>query len=219
MDLPQNLFQPGYANSTTALIDQLRSGGLALVDSLKKMQAPVQQVQNPPIKPAPVAQAPLHAQAKAMKPGQVVSTPQPLPPVTQSATSTTFIDLTNQYRKEQGLPTLTFNPLLSKSAQLRADEIAKDPTLWDKSKPGTHVSSNGKNYYDVIDSVGYKRLGAGENLAKEFNSLEEAMAALKKSPTHNANLINPRFKDIGIGYATLPNGKWVVVQNFGYQTK
>ncbi len=137
-----------------------------------------------------------------------------LPPK-ENATSTQFTAFTNSYRKEKGLNELSYEPTLTNIAQLRAEEIAANPDLWKNSKPGDHKTANGKLLWDIYKENGYDYLVAGENLAKEYPSLEKAFEALKKSPTHHANLINPKFQDLGIGWAKLPNGKWVVVQTFG----
>ena len=39
----------------------------------------------------------------------------------------------------------------------------------------------------------------GENLVKDFTSTQQAHDALMKSPTHKANVLNPRFTKIGVG--------------------
>ena len=41
----------------------------------------------------------------------------------------------------------------------------------------------------------------GENLAKGFISDQFSHLALMNSPTHKANIINPKFKQLGIGKA------------------
>lgn len=143
------------------------------------------------------------------------------------ATSTKLIELTNQYRTQNKLPPLTFNPILSKSAQKRAEKIAQDKALnkegdpWNKEDSWVH---NG--WHDEIQNSGYQgalnqagQIRSGENLGKDFKDVLETLRAWQKSPTHNANLINGNFRDVGIGWAQYKDKKGrtqtVFVQHFG----
>ena len=60
-----------------------------------------------------------------------------------------------------------------------------------------HYSPSGKNPWGFIQSSGYKFTFAGENLARNFYTSEEVVAAWLASPSHRDNLLNPRFKDVG----------------------
>lgn len=130
---------------------------------------------------------------------------QQMPPYTAQE----IIDLTNQYRQANKLPLLKVNATLMKAAQERVNDLAKTAN-W------SHQTT-GLNYYQLMDKSGYKRQYAGENLAKGFNTATAAMDALKKSPTHNANLIKSNYQDTGVAISKGADGKYYAVQFFGNQ--
>jgi uncharacterized protein YkwD len=45
----------------------------------------------------------------------------------------------------------------------------------------------------------------GENLAAGPQVSLEALDVLKNSPGHNANLLNPNFRQVGVGFACQPD--------------
>ena len=103
-----------------------------------------------------------------------------------------IIKQTNDYRYEQGLPALKTNPALMKAAQKRAEDMAKSGLFSHSNASGT------KAWVPYIVNSGYKGGPAGENLAVLFNNATDTMAAWRKSPTHNQNLINPKYSEMGI---------------------
>lgn len=121
-----------------------------------------------------------------------------------------IISLTNQEREKLGLPALEQNSLLDEAAQRKgADMFAFN--YW------AHTSPSGRDPWDFFKEVGYNYVVAGENLAKDFSNPEAVVEAWMKSPTHKANIIDSRFKEIGVaviegnlnGYKTT-----LVVQHF-----
>jgi hypothetical protein len=126
-------------------------------------------------------------------------------------TATKVIDFTNQERSKLGLPTLTLNPTLSQSASLKAQDMFAN-NYW------AHTSPSGKSPWDFFKSVNYRYSIAGENLAKDFYDTDSVMRAWMNSPTHRANIVNTKFKEIGIGVVNgVLNGveTTLVVQHFG----
>lgn len=104
-----------------------------------------------------------------------------------------ILALTNQLRQEKNISTLAVAEKLDFSAQNKAEDMA--------TKNYFAHTNDGKNLSAWLQGVGYKYEVAGENLAVGFSSAEDILSAWAKSPTHYANLIDPDFKDLGIGLA------------------
>ena len=126
-------------------------------------------------------------------------------------TSSTILTLTNTSRTQGGLSTLKENALLDLAAQRKAkDMIARNYFA--------HTTPDGKRFWTWIDATGYNYTLAGENLAIDFTTPEAAHAALMASPTHKANIMNSRYKDVGIAVVTGNMGgseTTVLVELFG----
>ncbi|MCX6811291.1 MAG: CAP domain-containing protein [Candidatus Berkelbacteria bacterium] len=120
------------------------------------------------------------------------------------------VNLINTEREVRGINTLTFNSRLQTAAQWKADDmIQKD--YWE------HFH-NGKSPWDWIKEAGYDYIDAGENLAIDFTELEPMHQAWMNSPTHRDNIVNYKYKEVGVGIA---KGDFeghqtiIVVQMFG----
>jgi hypothetical protein len=125
--------------------------------------------------------------------------------------ASTLIDLTNQQRQARGLPPLAESSALKTAALNKAqDMLAKDYF--------NHISPQGLTPWYWFKKAGYNYLAAGENLAIGFLDSEEVAKAWLNSALHRQNLLNPNFKEIGIGVL---NGNFqgretiVAVQMFG----
>lgn len=122
-----------------------------------------------------------------------------------------LIELTNKQRQAKGLPPVTENSALDKAAVLKAQNMFEE-NYW------AHFAPSGKTPWDFMLGSGYKFTFAGENLAKNFYNSEDIVAAWLASPTHRDNLLNPKYKDIGIAAVegTLNGQKTtLIVQMFG----
>lgn len=109
------------------------------------------------------------------------------------ATDVTLVDLydqTNLERQQNGLSRLKYSPVLEEAAkQKAADMFAND--YW------AHISPSGTTPWDFFESVEYRYLYAGENLAKDFDKSTNLVAAWMNSPTHRENILNPNYTEIG----------------------
>ncbi len=133
-----------------------------------------------------------------------------------SSTITTYnvIDQTNIERAKHGVPPLVENPLLSQAAKAKAIDMFTDQ-YW------SHVAPDGTEPWSFVAASGYQYSIAGENLARDFATTPEMVAAWMDSPTHRANILHGRYSEIGIavvdgeleGYETT-----LVVQMFGSPT-
>jgi uncharacterized protein YkwD len=122
-----------------------------------------------------------------------------------------IIDLTNIDRAENGLPVLAENDKLEKAAEDKADDMVLNDYF-------SHNSPGGLTPWHWMEQEKYDYNYAGENLAMDFTTAEKMNEAWLASPTHRANILNEKYKDIGIavkegvinGHSTID-----VVQMFG----
>ncbi|MCC6711501.1 MAG: hypothetical protein IT416_04095 [Candidatus Pacebacteria bacterium] len=118
---------------------------------------------------------------------------------------------TNEQRVSQGLSGLTLSEELSQAALAKGQDMFADQ-YW------SHTAPDGTEPWYFIEKSGYKYKVAGENLARDFMNTSDMVTAWMASPTHRANLMNPKFEEIGIavidgrlnGFETT-----LVVQMFG----
>jgi len=128
-----------------------------------------------------------------------------------SITASEVIAKTNQERAKSGLEPLVLNEALTEAALAKGQNMMSDQ-YW------AHISPSGIEPWHFIDQAGYEYTVAGENLARDFVEANSMMEAWMQSPTHRANILNTRYKEIGIavidgtllGYDTT-----LVVQMFG----
>ena len=126
-------------------------------------------------------------------------------------TSQKVIDLANMDRKGKGVPELVENAKLVQAAADKAEDMIRNDYF-------SHTSPEGLTPWRWIEKAGYDYGYAGENLAMDFVSAEKMNDAWLASPTHRANILNGKYKEIGVaikdgilnGHATT-----VVVQMFG----
>ena len=102
-----------------------------------------------------------------------------------------LVDLVNQERQANGLAPLSYSPGLSNGASLQAQENAACQCA---SHAGQHYAS-------------------AENVALS-PSASDAFQQWLGSPQHHANILNPSYTSIGVGYAQDENGNGHYVLNF-----
>src|SRR5258706_1810646 len=102
------------------------------------------------------------------------------------------IRLTNQQREAVGLNAVSENHVLDSAALAKGnDMLAKG--YW------AHFAPDGTSPWSFYSSFGYKYRYAGENLARDFADAGSAVNAWMNSPSHKENILNPNYKEIGIG--------------------
>lgn len=102
-----------------------------------------------------------------------------------------LIKFTNAEREKKGLPALVEDPRLNEAA-LKKGENMFEENYW------AHYSPTGKDPWGFISKAGYNFSYAGENLARNFYSPKDVVDAWMASPSHRDNIINTRYKNIGI---------------------
>jgi len=68
-----------------------------------------------------------------------------------------------------------------------------------------HQGVNGDDVIDRISIIGYNYFTAGENIGAGYSTPEAVVEGWINSPGHRANLLNPDFTEIGVGYFFLEN--------------
>jgi uncharacterized protein YkwD len=125
-------------------------------------------------------------------------------------TKATLENFANQTRKAIGLPALVKNLKLDQAAQLKAENMLANNYF-------AHTSPSGISPWFWFSKVGYNYKYAGENLAIGFYESAEVYNAWLNSPSHKANIINPKYTEIGTavlsGFGA--NNAIIVVQEFG----
>ena len=102
-----------------------------------------------------------------------------------------LIEFTNKSRDSLGLATLKENPKLNEAAFLKANDMLEKDYF-------AHNSPEGVTPWSFIKGVGYNYRFAGENLAICFLDSSEVHQAWMDSPSHQKNILNPNYKEIGI---------------------
>ena len=125
-------------------------------------------------------------------------------------TSQDIVEMTNQKRKEHEISSLRANHHLKQAARLKAKTILSEQTF------GHEVNEHPFSYWINLTPYQYKY--AGENLAIDFHHSSDIIQAWMESDSHRNNLLDPRYKDIGVGVV---QGEFqgqesiIVVQLFG----
>lgn len=106
------------------------------------------------------------------------------------------ISIVNQNRKKQGLEALTMDEKLMKAAQDRAKELTKS---------FSHTRPNGTSCFTIFEKYKITPMASGENIAAGQRSAAAVMDSWMNSPGHKENIMNNRFKKIGVGLVIVPN--------------
>ena len=118
----------------------------------------------------------------------------------------------NALRSKAGAPALRMNAALQKAAQAHAQDMLERGFFAHKSPGNTTVRER-------ATKAGYKWRNIGENIAEGQKSVDEVVATWMDSPGHRQNMLEPKFREIGIGLVTGKgrDGEYRViwVQNFG----
>ncbi|MEN9582060.1 MAG: hypothetical protein RL641_14 [Candidatus Parcubacteria bacterium] len=106
-----------------------------------------------------------------------------------------LVDLSNKARSVNNQSDLTISSVLTKAAQMKADDMANRQYF-------SHTSPDGTTPWYWFQKAGYDFVYAGENLAVDFTESADIENAWLASPKHKENIIDPRFREIGIATKT-----------------
>ena len=116
-----------------------------------------------------------------------------------SADEKSIVEITNKEREKEKLPPVKINLVLSQVARAHSANMAKTGTF-------DHVVE-GKSPADRVKAAGYRFGLVSENISMAEGAFTpaEVVQGWMESKSHRANIVNPRYTEIGIGIAS--NGK------------
>lgn len=136
----------------------------------------------------------------------VTTTPNQNTQFTANAMELEVIRLVNEERRKEGLAPFTHSPELSKVARAKSQDMA-DKNYF------SHTSPTYGDPFAMMKSFGINYRTAGENIAKGYYSAESVVKGWMNSSGHRANILNPSFNKIGVGYVNA-NGTTYWTQQF-----
>ena len=116
----------------------------------------------------------------------------------QTTNALSVVSLVNQERHKAGLKPLTMHTNLTKMAKEKTEDMYNHNYF-------SHTSPIFGSPFDMMDRYQISFEYAGENLAKGQQTPAEVVKDWMNSPGHKANILNPHYTLIGVGYY---NGYW-----------
>jgi uncharacterized protein YkwD len=108
----------------------------------------------------------------------------------------------NELRKKEGLKPLKVDARLRKVGRDHSFLLAKHKELKDQFPEEASLK-------DRVTSTGMKKIDSGaENSGQNIN-LDAANKMFLDSPTHRANLLNPKFNAVGVGIVKDAETHWI----------
>ncbi|MBP3633055.1 MAG: SafA/ExsA family spore coat assembly protein [Oscillospiraceae bacterium] len=124
-------------------------------------------------------------------PGDILNVPTLSASVT--GVESQVVNLVNEIRAQNGLPSLRHNWQLSRVARYKSQDMA------DKN----YFSHNSPTYgtpFQMMKQFGISYRTAGENIAQGYRTAQAVVNAWMNSPGHRANILNANYTQIGVGY-------------------
>ena len=116
-----------------------------------------------------------------------------------------MLSLINIDRNNHGASSVTIDNSLSSLAQFRANDMQNNNYI-------SHFDRSGRSANDLRSQYGINSF-VSENIAQDI-FVDLAEAGLMRSAGHRKNIINPRWKRVGIARANGQNGAFIYVQHF-----
>jgi len=136
-------------------------------------------------------------------PPQVRPTPQL---VNISQIEQDIFTLTNEQRKQNGIPPLILDPNISAIARAHSVDMNTRNYF-------SHINPDGLDPFQRMRAGGISFTAAGENISGG-PSAEIIMTAWMNSPGHRANILNPAFTRIGVGVSVSTTYGLLATQDF-----
>jgi uncharacterized protein YkwD len=103
---------------------------------------------------------------------------------------------------------LTLDSRLTKASDLHAADMAAKNYF-------SHTGSDGSTPFDRMIRQGYYYSYAGENIAAGYSTASAVVQGWLNSPGHCANIMNPNFVNVGVGYSAGGSYRYYWVADFG----
>lgn len=117
----------------------------------------------------------------------------------------------NEVRRDNGLAPYRVNPILTRIAFEHARDIAAH-TMY------SHTGSDGRKAKQRAIDAGYGAGRAGLRIGENFvarQHLDDGFQWLMDDPPHRANMLDPKFREVGVGAARMSYG-YVWVMDLGW---
>lgn len=127
------------------------------------------------------------------------------------AEESAFLQLINDYRAQNGVQPLAFSQTLSVAADNHSVDMVTNNVF-------SHTGTDGSSWVDRTRAAGYPDpASTGENIFAGDESAQAAFDWFKNDPPHNAIMLDPKYKAIGISRVNGPNTtfKWYWTTDFG----
>jgi uncharacterized protein YkwD len=126
-----------------------------------------------------------------------------------------FLQLINGYRKDNGLGPLLLSDTLSVASERHSQDMARYHFFAHITAASSYYPA-GSQPWDRMRSEGYDyNTFMGENIAVGYATAEAAFAAWRRSPSHNAAMLDGRYRVIGIARINPPGTRWYWTTDFG----
>jgi len=115
--------------------------------------------------------------------------------------------LVNVERQKSGLPALSYNWQLARTARIKSEDMRNNNYF-------SHTSPTYGSPFDMMRNFGISFTAAGENIAMGQRTPAEVMNGWMNSPGHRSNILNSNYTQIGVGYAKDSYGRGYWTQQF-----
>ena len=134
-----------------------------------------------------------------------------------------ILDKVNKERRKEGFVELKYNKILEKTAYLHAKDMFDNSFFSHVNKQQEDPAARMGKYYEGRNWTAYE---VGENIwewekpsSYDADQLTDEVIygdfGWMQSSEHRANILNPNFRELGVGYFRTPAGEVFFVQNFG----
>lgn len=131
---------------------------------------------------------------------------------------TDFAGRINRERVTRGLVPYALNAQLTAAAQAQANDLAQTGRM--RTPQEGHIGSDSSTVFERDARAGYGKYSWGYRLGENWAHYHDAATAVAewmKSEPHRNNILHALLREIGIGIATIPDGTFVYVVDFGAQ--
>ncbi|MCA1687279.1 MAG: CAP domain-containing protein [Actinobacteria bacterium] len=126
-----------------------------------------------------------------------------------------FLGLINQYREDNGLRPLLLSDTLSVASERHSQDMARYRFFAHITAASSYYPA-GSQPWDRMRAEGYDyNTYMGENIAVGYEGAEGAFAAWRRSPSHNAAMLEGSYRVIGVARVNLPGSRWYWTTDFG----
>lgn len=112
-----------------------------------------------------------------------------------------ILNLVNKERVSRGLKPMKLNTKLNKLAKIKSDDMHRNSYF-------SHKSPVYGSPFDLMKKYNVDYMTAGENIAKGQDTPEFVMKSWMNSSGHRKNILNPRFKEMGVSRDEYGNNIW-----------